>query len=184
MDTKYIISKSLQDYDSNSDLIRYLQKHTRLETIEKKIDTERDVWIFYDRDTNDILFETEVEVLGIYHKKVGVWIWAWSVPNYSIIKINLSKELLLYALSLGFESSYLKTLLITSRGSIVDPIQLDIHIALASYIIKNPYIYPYEQIIDGYSMFRYYILLNTSALDAIHKKIRSKTNVNIGLDSE
>ena len=176
MDTKYIISKSLEDYDSNADVIRFLKKNTRLETIEKKIDTERDLWIFYDINTNEVLFETEVEVLGIYHKKVGVWIWAWSVPKYSIIKINLSKELLLYALSLGFEASYIKTLLITSRGSIVDPIQLDIHIALASYIIKKPYIYEYEQLIDNYSLFRYYILLNTTALDKIHQKIKSDSS--------
>jgi len=169
MDTKYIISKSLEEYDISADLIRYLKKNTRIEIFEKKIDTERDLWIFHDINTDEILFETEVEALGIYHKKARVWIWAWSIPEFNIIKINLSKELLLYALGLGFESSYIKTLLITSRGSIIDPIQLDIHIALASYIIKKPYIYDFEQHVDDYSIFRYYILLNISAIEKFRK---------------
>src|SRR5207248_7579382 len=136
------------DYDATANLLRYLRKKTKLVTIEKKQDTERDTWIFYDLDTNDVVLETEVEALGVYHKKLGIWVWAWSILTYSSTKIHLSKELLLYALSLGVESSYLKTLLITSRGSLVDQIQLDIHIALASYIIKQPYIYPFEHIIN------------------------------------
>ncbi len=175
MDTRYIISKSLEDYDSTANILRFLKKKTKLVPIEKKQDTERDLWTFYDIDTNEIVLETEVEALGIYHKRLGIWSWAWSIPILSSTKIHLSKEMLLYALSLGPESSYLKTILITSRGSIDDPIQLDIHIALASYIIKQPYIFPYEQTIDDYNIFRYYILLNTDAIRKLHKKIESNT---------
>lgn len=171
MDVKYIISKSLQDHDAVTEVIRYLKNKNIVKLIPKKRKNDRDLWTFIDIATNEVILETEVEYLSAYNTKLKIWCWAWSIPVLSSIDIHLSKEMLLYALKLGPESSYLKTILITSRGTIVDSIQLDIHVALASYILKQPYIYSYELEIENYNLVHYYIMLNIADIKKLHDKI-------------
>jgi hypothetical protein len=173
MDVQYIISKSLEDHDKISPLIRYLKDETRVKLVPQTRPNNRDLWTFYDVATNEVILETEVEYLSIYNTKLKIWCWAWSVPLLTSLNINLSKEMLLYALKLGPEMSYLKSILITSRGTVVDPIQLDIHLALASYILKQPYIYPYKRPIENYNMIYHYILLNTEDLDKLFVEIKN-----------
>jgi len=174
MDVKYIISKSLENYDSVSSVIRYLKNKNKVKLLPRVRKNDRDLWTFFDVVTNEVILETEVEYLGVYNTKLKIWCWAWSIPVLSSIHVNLSKEMLLYALTLGPESSYLKTILITSRGAIADPIQLDIHIALASYILKQPYVCPFELPIEGYNLVHYYIMLNTEAINKLSKKIEDE----------
>jgi hypothetical protein len=173
MDVKYIISKSLEDHDRIALLIRYLKDKTKVRLVPQKRNNNRDLWTFYDVNTNEPILETEVEYLSIYNSKLKIWCWAWSVPLLSSLNINLSKEMLLYALKLGPELSYLKSILITSRGTVVDPIQVDIHLALASYILKQPYVFPYKHPMETYMVY-YYILLNTDGLNELFEKIKSE----------
>ena len=172
MDINYIIFKSLQDYDSTFELMNHLHKNAKLEPKEKTNSAERDLWTFYDMNTGEVILKTEVEILGIYHNKFKIWCWAWSIPVLSTLDTFLSKEMLLYALKIGPEFAYLKSILTTSRGSIDDPTQVDIHVALASYILKQPYIYEYKQKVEDYVVTRYYILLNIEGLNKILKKIK------------
>lgn len=172
MDVKYIISKSLQDHDAVTEVIKYLKNKNIIKLIPQKRKNDRDLWTFINVATNEVILETEVEYLGTYNTKLKIWCWAWSIPILSSMDVHLSKEMLLYALKLGPESSYLKTILITSRGEISDLIQLDIHIALASYILKQPYIFPYEVEIENYSLVHYYIMLNTTDIGKLFDLIK------------
>ena len=74
---------------------------------------------------------------------IKVWSWAWSQPGLTNSENYLAKEILLYALKLGSDLSYIKSILTTSRGVIKDITQIDINLAIGSSIIKQPYIYPY-----------------------------------------
>lgn len=165
MDTKYIISKSLQNYDSVSDTINFLKSNT---VVFKERQNDRILCTVSDLSTNKIILKTEVEYLGVYNTKLKIWCWGWSLPVLRTIDTELSKKMLLYALDLGPESAYLKSILITSRGTLVDSIQLDIHVALASYILKQPYIYPHAQPIDNYDLIYYYIMLNTEDIEKLN----------------
>ena len=46
------------------------------------------------------------------------------------------------------EFSFLKTELVTSRFRITNPIQLDIHVAIASYLSRQYVVYKYASYID------------------------------------
>ena len=53
-----------------------------------------------------------------------------------------------YGAELDPELSFLKTELVTSRFRISDPIQLEIHTAIASYLSKKPVIFKLKSFID------------------------------------
>ena len=53
----------------------------------------------------------------------------------------ISRKILNYGLDLTPDEQFLKSELITSRFRISSKIQLDIHVALASYLTKMPLIY-------------------------------------------
>jgi len=112
-----------------------------------------------------------VETLAVFYDKLNVWSWAWSHMGLTNAENYLSKEILIYALKLGSELTYLKSILTTSRGVVKDRVQVDINLALGASIIKHPYIYPYVYKIEDYHLIYYMILLNKDALDTLNKKI-------------
>ena len=57
-------------------------------------------------------------------------------------QINLIKKVLNYGINLDNDSIFLKSELITSRFKIVNSLQLDMHLAIASYISKEPFVIP------------------------------------------
>ncbi len=82
------------------------------------------------------------EILGILDNQTHVWIWSWLVPDFNNNVVNLSKDLLFYGLKLEPSSntdihSYLKIQLLNSRILIENDIELDIHLSLISYLIKD-----------------------------------------------
>jgi hypothetical protein len=171
MHVQHMITKSLIDYDSAQPTIRYLKKHTDAHGIKTITDTERTKMTFVDKKTGDIVLDTEVETLAIYYDKLNVWCWSWSLTGLTNSENFLSKEILLYALKLGSDMAYMKSLLTISRGVIKDVIQIDINLAIGSTIIKQPYIYPVIRKYDNYRVIHYMILLNKEELDKIKMKI-------------
>lgn len=179
MNVQSIISNALIDYDSAQPLIRYLLNSTYLEVplIDSNTDLERLKFKFIDKKSNIPIITTEVEILAVFYDKFNVWSWAWSLSGLKNSQYYLSKEILLYALKLGSELTYIKSILITSRGIIKDPNQLDINLALASSIIKQPYVYPYNHQIGDDNLIYYYILLNKDELDVLSKKLAANENI-------
>ena len=141
IDMKELIINALHYYDSNK--LKYdkiIDKATYFSYILHKGETEHNTIIFYDKNKKEI-FKSRYEVVGQYFPKLNVWIWGWGLP----IPKNLShksKKLFDYAFDLAPADNLpeLKLDLMTPR-ILTDNIQLDIHVALASYISKIKFIY-------------------------------------------
>ena len=95
------------------------------------------------------------ELLGVFDNQTNVWIWSWMIPLIDNEKSNISKKLLNYGLNIfpnndNEDAIYLKTQLLNSRFLIEDNFQLEIHLALASYLAKDNFrfLYPIKQYLD------------------------------------
>ena len=113
-------------------------------------DDRRGIYNNYIRDNDSInkFKNDDIEILGYYDNENKIWIWGWILPN----KIsNLCYKLLDYGLNIDptNESSYhhfIKSLLLNSRLIVNNLIELDINLAICSYILKDliKFILPYK----------------------------------------
>jgi len=147
--TLSIIPTSLEYYDKNmqkyKSLLRKIKGH-KLETT--PFDMEKNKIILYGKD-NEIILKTEYEIIGFYNNPYKMWSWAWSVPWFKKNSTYISRKILFYGLDLdSTEDLFLKTELLTSRFQITDVVQLELHIAIASYLAKKPLIYNYKHHFD------------------------------------
>lgn len=174
MNISDVISKALEDYDSVKPIIKHLQKNASFQIVyPSNPDIQRSVYRFTDKITNNLILESESELLAIYYKKYNVWSWAWANTSLSEGDTYFSKQLVEHAIRLKSDMSYIKSLLITSRGLIKDDIQIDINLALAASIIKQPFIFtkkiPVTNDKDDF-VNHYVILLNKDALTKLKIK--------------
>lgn len=139
---RVFITDSLEKYDKNSDIYDNMFKNIySVKYIMNDSEIDYDQVLFYDKDGKKII-EANYEIAGTYFVKKTVWIWPWSDATYNKKLITKSKNLLLYGLKLSSEQNFsLKLELINSRFLITDPIQIDIHLAIASELSKNPCIF-------------------------------------------
>lgn len=139
-----LVSSSLEYYDTNQE--KYLEKFSNVYYVsftKSNNENEHDVMNFYDKDKN-LLYKSRYEILGLYVSKGSIWTWAWSIPTYKKNKTHISRRLLHYGTELEYNINvFLKSELITSRYKITNPIQLDIHSAIASYLSKQPLVYKF-----------------------------------------
>jgi hypothetical protein len=143
MESIPLVKTSLEYYDKNKEITDKLYKHIFFYKFEKKNNNmENDVIVFFDKDTNE-LFRSRYEILSIYNKISNTWVWSWAVPRFIKKNTIISRKIFDYGSGLGSDIGdiFLKTELITSRFRITNPIQLEIHIAIASYLSKNKLIY-------------------------------------------
>jgi hypothetical protein len=145
-----LIQRSLEYYDKNYELNMDFFKNIYKRDIVRKSnnDMERDIIKFYDKN-NKLLRAYKYEVIGIYKETDHLWQWAWANSELEKNKNYLSRKILNYGLDLDPTQSFLKTELITSTFRLTTNIQLDIHIALASYLSKIPLVYKYDTTITG-----------------------------------
>ncbi len=104
-----------------------------------------------ERDTNTIKFndfdkaEFKYEFMGIFDNTTNIWMWAWLVPEFMFNETNIVRKLLNYGLKisptpsnkLNSEKLYLKTQMVNSRFLLNNSFQLDLHLAIASYLAKD-----------------------------------------------
>lgn len=174
MSTNDIIAKALTYYDSKRAFVRYLKKRAAYTLDNTTNHLKRSIMSFRDRQTNEIILKTEIEILGVYYSKHRIWSWAWSHPGLRNSENYLAKEILRYSLDLGPELAYIKSILTTSRGVVKDSIQLDINLAVGSSIIKQPYIYPFVWPVGDHVLIYYFILLDQTALDALFLEFKEQ----------
>lgn len=138
-----LISDSLEYYDNNTEKYNdFFKKVKYVKFIDVIKDMDHNIIRMYDRDKNEIL-KSRYEIIGIYNNKSKTWTWAWSIPRFRKNTTHIARKIVNYGMDLDPESRFLKTELITSRFRITNPIQLDIHAAIASYLSRQYVVYKY-----------------------------------------
>ena len=131
-----IVRSALEYYDENT-IKFYDQIHSfKYYKINKQIGEIT----FFDQDKK-LIKNTSYEIIGKYIHKQNIWTWGWSIPVLQKNLNKISKKILLYALELESIDNALKTEFITSRYQISNPIQMEIHVALASFLSKQPCVF-------------------------------------------
>jgi hypothetical protein len=107
---------------------------------------DMDTIILYDDEKRQI-YESRIQILGNYNDRNKIWSWGWSLYNEESIKTLLSRKIFDYAWNINDKNMKLfKKELIESNTIIKNPIQLDIKMALCSYITKKNFILTYPVI--------------------------------------
>lgn len=159
-----IIKKALEYYDKNNEKYdSFLSKVKYFGYQQKSGDMDRSIIIMYDKNKKK-LFESRLEHVGLYHGNSKLWAWAWANPTNLKNVSYISRKIFDYGMNLDPETEnlFLKTELTTSRLRISHPVQLDVHIALSSYLAKMPLIFKaiyfpgYETTETGFRYFRYF----------------------------
>ena len=97
------------------------------------------------------------QVLGTFIPNTNVWLWSWLVPQNTSKEIIMTRKLLEYGLKQSYDSpgsikdeeqheiSYLKIQLVNSRFIIDKKFQLDIHLAICSFLLKDNILFIFEK---------------------------------------
>ena len=161
-----LIKKSFLYYDNNNLKFNNLINNNNIELKDDKLE------ILFKNDNKKFKFE----ILGIFDNQTNVWLWGWMFPNVNNKKIILVKKLLEYGLSLDINETnldnddgsamfYIRTQLINSRFLLDDSLQLEIHLALSNYLLKDniKFIYPIKKYLDKNKkkfLTTYYLIKN------------------------
>jgi hypothetical protein len=138
MDTKKfrnLIKESLTYFDKQN------LKYKNLIDLKKKIFPDK--IIFYGKN-NDEIDRYNYEVLSTFYNKTKVWMWGWMWD----VSTPIAEGLLKYGLKIDSkmvsdrpEFMFIKSQLINSRILLENKINLDIQLALSSYLIKDKCIF-------------------------------------------
>ena len=154
MDIKNLIDNSLLKYDISND--KYSKFINNLKPDIK-------------REKNKISFgsnEFSYEVLGIFDDQTKIWLWSWLIPSIKQESIQITRYLLDYGLNLTpspemKDQLFLKTQLTNSRFRLEDSFQLEIHLAICSYISNTniKFLYPQRlKLSENHMITIYYII--------------------------
>lgn len=142
-----LISDSLEYYDSNTEKYNHFFKKVKyVKFIDAIKDMDHNIILLYDHDKNELL-KSRYEIIGVYNAKSKTWTWAWSIPRFRKNTTHIARKIINYGMDLDPEFRFLKTELITSRFRITNPIQLDIHVAIASYLSRQYVVFKYKSYI-------------------------------------
>jgi len=137
---KEIIIKSLDNYDKTN------LKYRKYINSEFKYNQVTDTFGTFHLKDNDFA-KASFQIIGYYDVMYNTWIWAWLTPIKGDLT-ELSKDLLNYGLKLDVKSIsanqlYIKGLLLNSRYRIDERINLDINMAIFSYILNEKILFIY-----------------------------------------
>lgn len=138
MNVNTLVSDALEYFDINHEKYDPFFKNVKSIKFEEATnDLDHYKIIFYDKNGN-MIGKSRYENIGIYSQKGQIWTWAWSVSTFAKNTINIIRKVLNYGIDIDNSKRFLKNELITSRFKISDKTQIDIHIAIASYLSKQP----------------------------------------------
>lgn len=138
-DFSQIIKSALEYYDNNE-----MKNYDKIKKFKYYQIFNKEGRIIFLDDKKKKILETNYEVIGKYIYGDGIWIWGWSVAELDKKIINTSKKVLNYALELDHPEMAMKSELITSRSRINSPIQIDIHVALTSFLSKQQNVFHFD----------------------------------------
>ncbi len=144
------IKKAIQHFD-NQNLANLKILHVPDSNVKFSLNDNTITFILDDKEKT-----FDFELLGYFDNQANIWIWAWLLSNLNSEQTKLSRELLNYGLKLepssnSIEHFFIKSLLVNSRISIEEDIQLETNLAIFSYIIKNKinFIYPRKRYLEN-----------------------------------
>ena len=142
-----IIPIALEYYDKNMELYGDKFDNVKYYKIERFADESVfDAVIFLDAQ-KEVLFKSRFNIIGSYNPIIKSWHWAWSNSDLKRKYTTIARKIINYGMEIENNKS-LHSELTTSVYHIQNSIQLDIHIAIASYLAKKPLIvklYVYEK---------------------------------------
>jgi hypothetical protein len=184
MDSISLVTTALEYYDMSNELHKNTLKNAHyVKFIQAENDMEHNTAVFFDTNKEEI-YRSKYEIIGLYDSDSNTWAWSWAIPRFKKNNTNIARKIWNYGAVLDPSVGYLKTELITSRFRVADPIQLDIHVSIASYLSKNQLIYKHinyitktpdvdgylhigETINDAYTI--YYMFLLDSKKESLEK---------------
>lgn len=134
-----VIRNALEYFDKNHLKYYDLTKKFKYFEVDKSDMYEHKIK-FYDKKMS-LIFESQYQIVGKINYLQNIWIWGWSLSELTRNTIETSRRVLNYGLDIDPDDVLLKTELITSRFRVTYPIQLDTHVAIASFLSKKPFIY-------------------------------------------
>lgn len=138
-----LVKNSLEYYDSNREKYEsFTDKLKYLYFVKKKNDMDHDVVVFYDKNKKQV-YKSRFENIGSYTNQDKTWKWSWSNPKLRKINTYTITKVLNYGIQLNPKDQFLKTELITSKFRIDTKIQIEIHVAVSSYLAKKGFIIGY-----------------------------------------
>jgi hypothetical protein len=116
---------------------------------------------FFD-EKKKLLLESGFENVGVFKQKNNIWHWAWSMNAINNNQNFISRNILSYSFKLKSEvpsEFLLKSILLDSKIVIKNKLQLEILLALSSYLSKLHFIFklpilPYSYNIDEYINYK------------------------------
>ena len=122
------------------------------------------ITFFIDEDNQTYNYE----LLGYYDNQNGIWIWGWVLSDFNYKDTPQCKYLLDYGLKLEpksatIEQTMIKGILVNSRIKMEEQSQLEVNLAIYSYLIKDriKFIYGRKRYLDktsdNYVTFYYLI---------------------------
>ena len=143
-----IVKKALEHNDKKTMDYQYLINNQNV-----KFDEIDNVITFYIDNNENKIFN--YELLGYYDNENKIWIWGWVLSDFNYKDTPLCKYLLDYGLKLEPKSAtqeqfMIKGILVNSRILIEEHVQLDINLAIYSYLVKEriKFIYPRKRYTD------------------------------------
>lgn len=138
-----LIKKSLLYYDKQKELNKTYLKETDFE-----LDIKENEITFKHLDKKG-----KYNMLGLFDSSTNIWIWGWMIPNYLNNEIIYVKKLLDYGIKINIETIdentidrlYLKTQLTNSRFLLENVLQLELHLAISSYLLKENFDFIYSK---------------------------------------
>jgi hypothetical protein len=141
LDLSVLIDKALNYYDKkNLEYSKYL-------TSDITVERENNIIKFTEFDNKQFKYE----ILGVFDNTTNIWMWAWMVPEFLYNETDIVKKLLNYGLKINpsivspvpNDKLYLKTQLVNSRFLLNDEFQLELHLAISSYLAKDNFKFIY-----------------------------------------
>lgn len=142
LELSILIDRAFEYYDKKN-----IEYNEYLHTENISIDREKQRIKFPDINDKDFKYE----VLGIFDNTTHIWMWAWMVPEFMFNETEIVKKLLNYGLKINpsivspipNDKLYLKTQLVNSRFLLNDEFQLELHLAISSYLAKENFKFIY-----------------------------------------
>ena len=176
------IRDSLEFYDKNQELYNVFFNKIKYIKFVDNINMIDDI-IFYD-ENKKVLLESSYEILGVFLPKTQLWKWSWSIPSFKKKHTFISRKILDYAFNLdNFKEISLRSDLTNSKIKIINDLQLDIHIALSSYIGKQPLIFKFYNKFEDNTEFEQTIQIPELKTKSSRKINRTSDNSNANSNS-